>query len=239
MSTFATTVAPTQGHAVTTRESFVEMESLAGRRPHHRADAARADGARADVSPSPLSRATPTPPTEALVVVDFWRAAGPARWFAKDPEFDQRFGARFLTLYESAAGGELDGWLATPCGALALLLLLDQFPRNAFRGTPRMYATDAMARAAAAAAIDAGHDHAMPLDLQVFFYLPFAHSEDLADQDRSVALVRRLGEPNASHAERHRGIVRRFGRFPHRNPILGRTMTPEEQRFLDEGGYAG
>jgi uncharacterized protein (DUF924 family) len=96
-----------------------------------------------------------------------------------------------------------------------------------------------LARAGAAAAIEAGHDRAAPVDLALFFYLPFAHSEDLADQERSVALVERLGEPNLSHAKRHRDIIRRFGRFPHRNPILGRTMRPEEQEYLDNGGYAG
>ena len=102
-----------------------------------------------------------------------------------------------------------------------------------------MYASDAMARDVAAAAIDAGHDRVYPPELRLFFYLPFGHSENLADQDRSVALNRDLGQPNVSNSERHRDIVRRFGRFPHRNPILGRAMTREEQRFLDEGGYAG
>ena len=172
-------------------------------------------------------------------VVDFWREAGPGLWFAKDDAFDRRFRERFLSAHEAAARGELAGWLATPDGALALVLLLDQFPRNAFRGTPRMYATDALAREVTAAAIDAGHDRAVEALMQLFFYLPFGHSEDLADQERSVALDRRLGQPDLSHAERHRDIVRRFGRFPHRNPILGRPMRPEEQRFLDDGGYAG
>ena len=102
-----------------------------------------------------------------------------------------------------------------------------------------MYATDAMAREAATAAIDAGHDRAVETELQLFFYLPFGHSEKLEDQERSIALARRLGQPTQSHAEGHYGIVKRFGRFPHRNPILGRRMTEEEQRFLDEGGYAG
>jgi uncharacterized protein (DUF924 family) len=176
---------------------------------------------------------------EALAVVNFWRAAGPDLWFAKDPGFDREFRERFLSWHEAAAAGRLGRWQTSDIGALALVLLLDQFPRNAFRGTPRMYSTDAMARNAAAAAIDAGHDHAVAAELQLFFYLPFAHSESLADQDRSVALVRRLGQPHLSHAEGHRDIVRRFGRFPHRNPILGRPMTPDEQRFLDDGGFAG
>ncbi len=178
-------------------------------------------------------------PAEAAVIVDFWRDAGPSLWFAKDPEFDRRFRERFLAWYEAAARGEFAEWLTTAEGALALVLLLDQFPRNAFRGRPRMYATDPMAREIAAAAIDAGHDHAVETELARFFYLPFGHSERLVDQERAVALVRRLGEPDISHSERHCGIVRRFARFPHRNPILGRTMTEEEQRFLNEGGYAG
>jgi uncharacterized protein (DUF924 family) len=118
-------------------------------------------------------------------------------------------------------------------------LLLDQYPRNSFRNTPRMYATDAAARDVADAAITAGHDRAVEVGLQVFIYLPFGHSEDLADQERSVALAERLGEPTLTLAKHHRDIVRRFGRFPHRNPILGRPMRPEEQRFLNEGGFAG
>jgi uncharacterized protein (DUF924 family) len=179
------------------------------------------------------------PSDEALDVVAFWREAGPGRWFAKDPEFDRTFRERFLALHEAATRGERLDWLTTPEGALALVLLLDQFPRNAFRDTPRMYDTDAQARAMADAAIAVGHDRQVDVGLQVFFYLPFGHSEDLADQERSVALNRRFGEPNWTLAERHRDIIRRFGRFPHRNPILGRLMRPEEQRFLDEGGFAG
>jgi len=188
---------------------------------------------------SPPAASTTVPAAEAAAIVEFWREAGPGLWFAKDDAFDRRFRGRFLPAYEAAARGELAAWLATADGALALVLLLDQFPRNAFRGTPRMYATDALAREVTAAAIDAGHDRAVEAQMQLFFYLPFGHSEDLADQERSVALSRRLGQPNLSHAERHRDIVRRFGRFPHRNPILGRPMKPEEQQFLDNGGYAG
>jgi uncharacterized protein (DUF924 family) len=172
-------------------------------------------------------------------VVAFWRDAGPALWFAKDEAFDRRFRERFLPLHEAAARGELADWQATSIGALALLLLLDQFPRNAFRGEKRMYATDALAREMADAAIEACRHRKVGVELQVFFCLPFGHSEDIADQERSVTLMRCLGHPDLPHAERHRDIVQRFGRFPHRNPILGRAMTSEEQRFLDEGGYAG
>lgn len=178
-------------------------------------------------------------PAAAVEVVEFWRDAGPERWFAKDASFDAAFRTRFLALHERAARGELDGWLETPDGAFALVILLDQFPRNAFRGTARMYATDPHARAAAAIAIEKSFDHAPPPDLQKFFYLPFAHSEVLDDQERSVRLCARLGGRDFANAKRHRDIVARFGRFPHRNPILGRAMTPEEQIFLDEGGYAG
>ena len=178
-------------------------------------------------------------PSEVAAVVDFWREAGPDLWFAKDPDFDRRFRERFLSWHRAASCGELAAWPTTPQGALALVLLLDQFPRNAFRGTPRMYHTDAMAREVAAVAIAAGHDRRVGDSLRPFFYLPYGHSEDLADQDRSVALNRTLGEPHLSHAVRHREIVRRFGRFPHRNAILGRIMRKEEQKFLDAGGFAG
>jgi uncharacterized protein (DUF924 family) len=183
-------------------------------------------------------RAASTAP-QAEAVVRFWREAGPKSWFAKDPEFDRRFREAFLPPHEAAARGELAGWTAIADGALGLVLLLDQFPRNAFRGTPRMYATDDLARHIADAAIRAGHDQGCEPDLRMFFYLPFAHSESTADQERSVALMAAIGHPDLPKAERHCEIVRRFGRFPHRNRILGRVTTAEEQRYLDEGGYAG
>lgn len=201
------------------REAFVEQEFHAGR----------------DLQSGNLSALSVTPAD----VNEFWRQAGPSMWFAKDADFDRCFREKFIDAHEAAARGHLDHWMATAEGALALLVLLDQFPRNAFRGTPRMYATDPAARRIAAAAVDAGHDQAMPSELRKFFYLPFAHSEDLADQDRSVALGRHLGLLDARNSHRHRDIVKRFGRFPHRNPILGRNMTAEEQQFLDRGGYAG
>lgn len=180
-----------------------------------------------------------TAPAEALEVVAFWEGAGPALWFAKDHEFDRRFREHFLALHEAAARGDLDGWNETPAGSLALMVLLDQFPRNSFRGTPRMYATDATARMHAAAAIRAGHDRMVAVDLQKFFYLPFGHSENLADQERGVELCGRLGGRDLAQAEHHRDIVRRFGRFPHRNTILGRATTQEEEEYLANGGYAG
>lgn len=176
----------------------------------------------------------------AQAVVDFWRDAGPQKWFKKDEDFDARFKARFLAAHEAAAMGKLDSWAGTADGALALLVLLDQFPRNAWRDTPRMYATDGKALDVARRAVDAGLD--MQVEdpgLRAFFYLPFMHSESLAAQDRSVELCRNANEDNLRFAVHHRDIVARFGRFPHRNAVLGRESTPEEVKFLDEGGFTG
>jgi uncharacterized protein (DUF924 family) len=178
-------------------------------------------------------------PPLAEAIVQFWRDAGPHMWFAKDPQFDREFGRRFLAAHDAAANGMLDYWQSSPESALALVLLLDQFPRNVFRGTPGMYATDPRARNHAGMAIVKGFDRMVDDALALFFYLPFAHSENIADQDRAVKLAARLPEPSPSHSRRHRGIIARFGRFPHRNPILGRDMTPDEQEYLDSGGYAG
>jgi len=176
---------------------------------------------------------------EALRVVSFWKNAGPALWFAKDRKFDARFRERFLDDHKAAARGELRHWQSTAEGSLALVLLLDQFPRNAFRGSPRMYYTDALARRAARQAFAAGYDREIPIELRKFFVLPLAHSEDIADQESSVALARRLSPEDLAHAEHHRDIVRRFGRFPHRNVILGRESTPAEVEYLANGGYTG
>jgi uncharacterized protein (DUF924 family) len=172
-------------------------------------------------------------------VVAFWREAGFDAWFTKNAEFDRRFRDRFLAAHERAARGELDAWAATPIGALALVVLLDQFPRNAFRGEPRAFATDPAALAIANAALAAGFEAAVPPDVAPFFSLPLQHSENLADQDRAVALAERYGGRYVESAREHREIVRRFGRFPHRNPILGRPMRPDEQAFLAGGGFAG
>jgi len=176
---------------------------------------------------------------EALVVVNFWRQAGPERWFEKSDAFDDEFRDRFLALHEQAAAGALDAWNITPEGSLGLLLLLDQFPRNCFRATARMYESDARARSIAREALENGFDLGVEQDLRAFFYLPFAHSERLEDQKISVEKQRALGDEALKHAQRHHDIVERFGRFPHRNPILGREMKPDEQAFLNEGGFAG
>jgi uncharacterized protein (DUF924 family) len=172
-------------------------------------------------------------------VVAYWREAGPARWFRKDAAFDAEFRTRFLGAHEAAIRGDLDGWAQDAQGALALLILLDQFPRNAFRSTPRMFASDAKAREVARQALQDGLDAQADADLRGFFYLPFTHSEQLADQDLGVALARKLGDETSHHASIHRDIIERFGRFPHRNAVLGRSTTPEEQRFLDDGGFGG
>ncbi|WP_246251890.1 DUF924 family protein [Ancylobacter pratisalsi] len=172
-------------------------------------------------------------------VVTFWHAAGEERWFAKDEAFDRECEERFLTLHMAAAARRHDDWMATAEGALALLILTDQLPRNVFRGTGHMYATDPLARFYARAALEAGFmEHVAP-ELRLFFSLPFAHSEDLADQEISVALSRQLGGDALEHSLGHRDIIARFGRFPHRNPLLGRETTEEEAAFLRAGGFAG
>ena len=173
-------------------------------------------------------------------VVSFWREAGPDRWFTKDAAFDEQIRGRFSDTYEAAAAGKLSGWEHSAQDALALLILLDQFPRNMFRGDARTFATDPLARAVAAGAIVRGFDSQVPADLRSFFYLPFEHSEDLADQERGIAFYKAAGDADGlKWAEIHADIIRRFGRFPHRNAVLGRTTTPEEQKFLDDGGFSG
>jgi uncharacterized protein (DUF924 family) len=176
---------------------------------------------------------------DAAEVVEFWHKAGPDRWFTKDAAFDDHFHANFRELHLSAARRELDHWSDHAEGSLALIILLDQFPRNCFRGSAHMYATDPLARHFASKAIEAGHDEQVDPDLRVFMYLPFEHSEHLADQYRSVELTRHVDEDYMKYALEHRDIIQRFGRFPHRNPMLGRETTPEEQAFLDSGGFAG
>jgi uncharacterized protein (DUF924 family) len=175
-------------------------------------------------------------------IIEFWQAAGQKRWFAKDDAFDAEIRSRFEAAHHQAARGELAGWGSSWQGSLALLLLLDQFPRNLWRGSAHAFATDPLALSLARAALEAGHDQAAPAELRVFFYLPFEHSEALADQDRCVALCEALdaqGSDWARWARQHRDVITRFARFPHRNPALGRATTAEEQAFLDSGGFSG
>lgn len=182
----------------------------------------------------------PTLPTTPHVqdVVNFWQVSE-EHWFAQEPAFDRAFRERFLDLHMAAAARQFDGWGTSADGALALLILTDQFPRNAFRGTAHMYATDPLARLYARQALAAGHMDMVRQDMRLFFCLPFAHSEDILDQDISVRLNAGLGQPWLDHAEGHRDIIRRFGRFPHRNAMLGRITTPQEASFLKQGGFQG
>jgi len=177
-----------------------------------------------------------TPPD----ILTFWLAAGPTKWFARNAAFDDAIRLRFEPTHHVAARGEYAAWEKTADGAAALILLLDQFPRNLYRDSGHAFATDPLARAIARRAVAAGHDTAIDPGLRPFVYLPFEHSEDLADQDLAVALFEAAGDAeNTKWAHIHRDIIVRFGRFPHRNRALGRDTTPEEQAFLDEGGFAG
>jgi len=185
----------------------------------------------------PNPNAAPVTPDAVLA---FWREAGPDRWFTKDAAFDAAVREKFLATYEAAVAGQLQDWQATAEGTLALVIVLDQFPRNMFRGEARCFAADPLARAAANLALKRGYDQDIPEQERGFLFLPFMHSEDLGDQQRCVELYRAAGDDDGlKHALEHADIIRRFGRFPHRNPILGRETTPEEQAFLDGGGFKG
>ena len=173
-------------------------------------------------------------------ILAFWRAAGCDRWYSSDDAFDADLRHRFLGLWRKALAGELSCWEATDDGALALVIVLDQFPRNMFRADVRAYSSDALALEVADRAIARGADRRMAADLLEFLYLPLMHSEHLADQQRCVELFRNTSNAdNLRYAEDHADIIRRFGRFPHRNAVLGRITTPEEQVFLDGGGFSG
>lgn len=174
-------------------------------------------------------------------IIAFWQDAGPDRWFRSDAQFDALCLATFGSLWEKAAGGALDDWRGTPDGALALVLLLDQFPRNMFRASPKAYASDPRARGVASEALAHGFEQRVPAALRRFFHLPFSHSEEAADQERAVRLAEASGDPDAlKWARHHRDVIVRFGRFPHRNAILGRDSTPAEQDWLaQEGAFKG
>jgi uncharacterized protein (DUF924 family) len=166
-------------------------------------------------------------------VIAFWQDAGPERWFRSDAQFDALCLRTFEALWLKAVAGELDDWRQTPEGALALVLLLDQFPRNMFRATAKAYASDSRARDVASDALARGFEKHVPPALRRFFHLPFSHSEDAADQERAVRLAEASGEPDAlKWARHHRDVIARFGRFPHRNAILSRDSTPAEQEWM-------
>ena len=187
--------------------------------------------------------------SQARKILDFWfgqpeqASYGKPRqaWFIKKPEFDQKMRTRFINDYEQAAAGNLDDWKKSPQSCLALILLLDQFPRNMFRGTPQAFATDWQALSTAQYAIAQGYDRQLLPVERWFIYLPFEHSENIEHQNIAVTLYEQLSDdPDSadtiSYAIRHREVILRFGRFPHRNAILGRVSTPEEEMFLQQPG---
>lgn len=173
-------------------------------------------------------------------LVTFWSNAGPQKWFAKDDAFDADLRMHFEAEHQAAARGAFADWEERPEGALALLLLLDQIPRNIYRGSAFAFATDARAREVAARAIAKSFDQQFEAGLRCFFYLPFEHSESAEDQARAMGYFEALGDAEfLKFAVLHRDIIARFGRFPHRNAVMGRVTTPEEQAYLDSGGFAG
>jgi uncharacterized protein (DUF924 family) len=173
-------------------------------------------------------------------ILAFWRDAGPERWYSRDDAFDAEVRRRFFGLWQRAVVGELSSWETSDDGALALVIVLDQFPRNIFRGDARTYASDVRAQEVANRAIERGVDARIDPNLREFLYLPLMHSEHLPDQLRCIELSRAAGHTESlKWAEHHADIIRRFGRFPHRNRLLGRATTPDEQAFLEEGGFTG
>jgi uncharacterized protein (DUF924 family) len=178
--------------------------------------------------------------SEPAGILAFWREAGRERWYERNDAFDAEVRRRFLALWQKAVAGELAIWETSDDGALALVIVLDQFPRNMFRGTPQAFASDALARDVARRAIERGTDRRIDPVLLEFLYMPFMHSEHLPDQLHCVALFENTGNTeNLDYARQHADIIRRFGRFPHRNRLLGRDTTAEEQAFLDAGGFSG
>ena len=175
-------------------------------------------------------------------VLDFWFGElEPKQWYEVDPALDARIRDRFEAGWRDALAGQYDDWLNGPRSALALIVLLDQFPRNMFRDSAESFASDRKALGLAKRVIARGWDRRVPEPDRQFFYLPLMHSENLEDQDRSVRLIKErmpeTGAENLIHARAHREVIRRFGRFPHRNAEIGRTATAEERRYLDGGGY--
>jgi len=174
-------------------------------------------------------------------VLAFWTEAGPEKWYKKDEDFDRTIRDTFLATYEAAAAGRLSPWEKEPDSALALVIVLDQFPRNMFRATPTSFGSDPLALSAAREAVARCFDRKVPALARAFFYFPFEHSEELADQDECVRLFAQWpNEPELAsfqdYARRHREVIERFGRFPHRNAVLGRPSTPDETDFLRQPG---
>lgn len=179
-------------------------------------------------------------PTQPEDVLNFWTDAGSKKWFVKSDEFDAEIKASFGQTLEDAIAGDCDNWTDTPDGTLALLILLDQFSRNLFRNDARAFAQDEKSLTILHAAIQSGDDLKIRQDLAAFVYMPLMHSEKLSDQELCIEQMTRLNlEGNVKFAIIHRDIIRDFGRFPHRNAVLGRKTTDEEQVFLDKGGFSG
>lgn len=177
---------------------------------------------------------------QAEEVINFWRDAGRKRWFSKEESFDDMCEIGFEDTCDKAARGELDQWMQSASGALALMILLDQMPRNIHRGTAQAYAGDEHARKLAGLAVGEGFDRQVDESLRQFFYMPFMHSESMDDQDRATELFQELpGDDAEKWAVHHRRIIEQFGRFPYRNTILGRESTPEEEAWLDKDGFTG
>ena len=173
-------------------------------------------------------------------VVSFWKESGPSKWFAKDDAFDADFKSRFMDMHYAGARRELDGWMDSAEGALALIILLDQLPRNAFRNTGHMFATDALALHFTRQAISKGYHLSVAPELRAFILMPLMHSESLQDQEDLLGLLDPVSQENTyKYAVIHRDVIANYGRFPHRNASLGRNTSPEEQSFLDSGGFSG
>lgn len=180
---------------------------------------------------------TNTENPDALKLLDFWLGAGPPRWYAKSDDFDAAC-AKWAPLLERARDGACDGWMATAAGSLALTILLDQIPRNTFRGSARQFDSDAKAVSVAQTAVAGGHDKSTLLPVRLFYYLPFEHAEDVALQEKALDLIRPLKNQDAYYwALVHADAIRRFGRFPHRNAVLGRETTEAERAYLQSGGF--
>ncbi len=182
-------------------------------------------------------RMTDTTPAD---IIAFWTDAGRDRWYARNDAFDAEIRSRFLVACETARHGLLSSWEDSDDGTLALIILLDQFPRNIYRNDRRAFASDQQACALAKRAIARGVGDRVDPVMRQFIYMPLMHSEDLADQEQCCALFSTTGDPdNIKYADIHADIIRRFGRFPHRNAVLGRETTADEQAFLDAGGFKG
>ncbi len=179
-------------------------------------------------------------PDLATEISSFWKGVGPSGWYSKSDALDEDIRRQFGEHCKKALAGDYAAWSASPETCLSLLLLLDQFPRNIYRGDARAFASDSLARAVAVEALGHGHPQHVDPVMRDFFYLPFMHSEHIADQRLCVKLMHAHSNENAlKYAILHRDIILRFGRFPHRNPALGRHTTPAEQAFLDNDGFKG